>query len=162
MALHSSEAAFGEAVDAVSLYAARARDAGINIDVVREPNDGYWSDVWMKKPWCACYWSGRPTVDDQLSIGYMPNAAWNDTNWTNEHFVKLVREGRAELNPAKRAGIYAEAQQILSDDSGSFIPMFADYVFAKVQNWRMAISSRIPIWMVRNSPNAGRSPDRSG
>lgn len=162
MALHSSEAAFGDAVDAASLYAARARDAGINIDVVREPNDGYWSDVWMKKPWCACYWSGRPTVDDQLSIGYMPNAAWNDTNWTNEHFVKLVREGRAELNPAKRAGIYAEAQQILSDDSGSFIPMFADYVFAKVQNWRMAISSRIPIWMVRNSPNAGRSPDRSG
>jgi peptide/nickel transport system substrate-binding protein len=131
VSLHSSEAAFGGAVDAASLYAERAREAGININVVREPNDGYWTDVWMRKPWCACYWSGRPTVDDQLSIGYMPNAAWNDTNWVNDRFVALVRAGRAELDPAKRAEIYFEAQQILSDDGGAVVPMFANYVFAK-------------------------------
>jgi peptide/nickel transport system substrate-binding protein len=26
-----------------------ARSAGLDIEVVREPNDGYWSNVWMKK-----------------------------------------------------------------------------------------------------------------
>ncbi len=34
------------------LYAEQAKAAGININVVREPNDGYYSDVWLKKPFC--------------------------------------------------------------------------------------------------------------
>ncbi|WP_324752458.1 hypothetical protein [Roseovarius sp. Pro17] len=44
----------------------------------------------------------RQTVDDPLSIGYMPNTAWNDTNWTSERFVKLDREGRAARGATPR------------------------------------------------------------
>ena len=128
--LSAADAAFSGAVDAATLYREAALPAGVDIDVVREPNDGYWSDVWTKKPWCACYWGGRPTVDAMFSLAYLPGAAWNDTNWENQTFVDLVIAGRAELDSAKRAEIYQEAQQIVSEDGGTVVPMFANYVFA--------------------------------
>ncbi|MBR9852372.1 MAG: ABC transporter substrate-binding protein [Rhodobacteraceae bacterium] len=130
VSLHAADAAFSGAVDAATLYREAALPAGIDITVVREPNDGYWSDVWTQKPWCACYWGGRPTVDAMLSLAYVPGAAWNDTNWVNERFVELVTAGRAELDPGKRAEIYYEAQQLVSDDGGTVVPMFANYVYA--------------------------------
>ena len=38
--------------------------------------------------------------------------------------------GRAETNPDTRRAIYYEMQQIVSDDGGVVVPMFANYVFA--------------------------------
>ena len=58
--LSVADAAFPGAVDAGALYAESAKVAGIDLNIVREPNDGYWSNVWNKKPFCACYWGGRP------------------------------------------------------------------------------------------------------
>jgi peptide/nickel transport system substrate-binding protein len=68
--LSVSDAAFTGAVDAAQLIAASAKEAGIEIELVREPSDGYWSNVWNKKPWCACYWGGRPTQDWMYSAAY--------------------------------------------------------------------------------------------
>ena len=39
----------------LQLIAASAAKAGISDEVDQEPNDGYWSNVWNKKGWCACY-----------------------------------------------------------------------------------------------------------
>ena len=61
--LLAADTAFGGAVDAALLYSERAKAAGITINVKRVPNDGYWSNVWNKLPWCACYWGGR-TIED--------------------------------------------------------------------------------------------------
>ncbi len=61
--LHAADAAFSGAVDAAVLYAENASKAGVKVKVVREPNDGYWSNVWMKKPLCMSYWGGRPSYD---------------------------------------------------------------------------------------------------
>ena len=52
---HAADTGFAGAVDAGSLMAESAKAAGINIEVVREPNDGYWSNVWTKKAFSACY-----------------------------------------------------------------------------------------------------------
>ncbi|HUF45594.1 MAG TPA: ABC transporter substrate-binding protein, partial [Aestuariivirgaceae bacterium] len=48
--LSAADAAFAGAVDAASIYSENAAAAGINIKVVRESNDGYWDQVWLKKP----------------------------------------------------------------------------------------------------------------
>jgi peptide/nickel transport system substrate-binding protein len=128
--LHLADTAFGGAVDAGTLYAETARPAGINITVVREPNDGYWDNVWLVKPWCGSYWSGRPTEDWMFSQVYSTGADWNETHFANERFMKLLIEGRAELDPVKRRAIYVEMQRILSDEGGAVIPMFQSYVQA--------------------------------
>ena len=128
--LSASDAAFAGAVDASQLYQASAKAAGININVVQEPADGYWSNVWLKKPWCACYWSGRATEDWMFSTAYELGVPWNDTHWENDRFQKLLIEGRAELDSGKRQTIYHEMQKIMSEEGGTVIPMYANYVDA--------------------------------
>ena len=126
--LSAADAAFPGAVDAAVLYSEQAAAAGITIDVIREPNDGYWSNVWMVKPFVAVYWSGRPTADWMFSTAYAAGVAWNDTFWDNERFNQLLNEARSELDETKRAEMYREMQLLVRDDGGVVIPMFASYV----------------------------------
>ena len=128
--LSAADAAFGGAVDAAVLYQNSAKKAGIELAVKREPNDGYWADIWMKKPFCAVYWSGRPVEDQMFSTAYASGAAWNDTFWENARFNELLTAARAELDDEKRRAMYYEMQEIVHDDGGTVIPMFAAYVFA--------------------------------
>ena len=129
--LSAADAAFGGALDAAVLYREHAAKAGIDIEVVREPNDGYWANVWMKKPWCACYWGGRPTEDWMFSTAYEKGASWNDTFWSNDRFNKLLLIARSELDEEKRRAMYYEMQEILHNDGGVVVPFFASYVFAR-------------------------------
>ncbi len=96
--------------------------------MVREPNDGYWSKVWIKKEWCAAYWSGRPTEDWMLTSAYAEDASWNDTKWKNPRFNQLLKSARAEGDEKKRHEMYAEMQRLIHDDGGAVIPMFANYM----------------------------------
>ena len=125
-----SDAAFAGAVDAGLLMQDHAKAAGIEINVIREPNDSYWDNVWLKKPWCMCYWGGRPVADMFLSVSLAADAAWNDTHWKNPRFNELLVAARAETDDAKRAAQYAEAQQLVHDDGGQMVLMFNNYVGA--------------------------------
>ena len=128
--LSASDAAFNGAVDASQLYQASAKNAGININVVQEPADGYWSNVWLKKGWCACYWSGRATEDWMFSTAYESGVPWNDTHWENARFQELLLTARAELDSNKRREQYTEMQMLLSQEGGTIIPMLANTVDA--------------------------------
>ena len=136
--LSASDAAFAGAVDAAQLIAASAGEAGIPVEVVREPQDGYWSNVWNKKGWCACYWGGRPTEDWMFASAYVEGTEWNDTAWKSTEsantFNELVIKGRAELDDTKRREIYAECQRLIHDDGGAIVPMFANYIMAMSKN----------------------------
>ena len=125
-------------MDAALLYKDSAAKAGIDIEVVREPSDGYWSNVWNKKPWSACYWGGRPTEDWMFSSAYVRDTEWNDTAWVSgpggDRFNEIVVAARAELDDTKRAQMYAEAQQLVSDHGGAVIPMFANILGAIGKN----------------------------
>lgn len=128
--LSTSDAAFPGAMDTAILYKEHAKAAGIDINVIREPSDGYWTAVWMKKPWSMCFWSGRPTEDWAFSLAYAADAHWNDTFWKHERFNKLLLEARTELDQNKRREMYGEMQKILRDEGGVIIPMFANHVWA--------------------------------
>lgn len=128
--LSSSEAAFPGAVDTAILYKEHAKACGIDINVIREPSDGFWSDVWMKKPFTMCYWAGRPTEDWMYRLAYSDDATWNDTFWKHERFNKILREARTEIDQNKRREMYYESQKILRDEGGVIIPMFANHVWA--------------------------------
>ena len=119
--LSVADAAFTGAVDAAPLFKEHAKAAGIDINVIREPNDGYWDNVWLKKPFVASYWNGRPTSDWMFTTAYAKGAAWNDTFWNNPRFNELLVQARAETDDNKRAAMYAEMQQLVHDDGGLII-----------------------------------------
>lgn len=132
--LSSADSVYSGAVDMCVLYAEQAKKAGININVVREPNDGYYSDVWLKKPFCMVQWGARPTPDVMLSLAYKDDAAWNESRWQNARFNELLLQAKAELDQAKRAEMYREMQVLASDDGGTIIPMFTNFVYARRNN----------------------------
>jgi peptide/nickel transport system substrate-binding protein len=128
--LHASSAAFAEAVDTAVLFQSTAAKAGIAINVMQEPADGYWDRIWRKVPFCMSNWGGRPTADGMFSIAYKCDASWNDTHWCDPDFDKLVLEARAELDVEKRKAMYWEMQKIANQDGGSVIPLFGDFLDA--------------------------------
>jgi len=128
--LHAADAAFAGAVDASVLIKEQAKKAGIKINVVREPDDGYWSNVWMKKEWSMCYWGGRPIEDMMFSVAYSSGAPWNDTLWDNKRFNELLVMARAELDEDKRRKMYYEMQEICRNDGGTVVPMYNQMVEA--------------------------------
>jgi peptide/nickel transport system substrate-binding protein len=121
-------------VDLAVLYKEHAKAAGIEINVIREPNDGYWSDVWLVKPFSLVSWGQRPTPDVMFSLAYAADAAWNETHFKDPRFNELLLEARAELNETKRAEMYFEMQQILRDEGGTIVPFFRNYVYAHRTN----------------------------
>ena len=128
--MSASDAAFAGAVDATQLYAEALKVCDINLTVKRASADGYWANTWMKVPWSASYWSGRPTADWMFTIGWAAGGNWTETFWDNARFEELLVAGRAELDQAKRNDIYVEMQSICRDEGGSVIPCFANNVDA--------------------------------
>ncbi|PBB41250.1 peptide ABC transporter substrate-binding protein [Mesorhizobium sp. WSM3866] len=126
----TSEVAFPGAVDAAQLYQQSAAKAGIAIEVKREPGDGYWSDVWLKQPFSAAYWSGRATQGQIYATALLSTAPWNDTHFFNERFDKLLLEARGELDQAKRKNLYREMAIIVRDEGGVIVPMFNQFIDA--------------------------------
>ncbi|MCP4878255.1 MAG: ABC transporter substrate-binding protein, partial [Gammaproteobacteria bacterium] len=136
VSISSADSITTGAVDAMILYAEHAKAAGIKINVVREPNDGYWSDVWLKKPWCMVTWGARPTPDVMYSLTYKKGAPWNESHWENERFNEVLLQAKAELDDVKRAAMYHEMGMIMRDDGGSVLPYFPNFVFGRRKNVR--------------------------
>ncbi len=132
--LSVTDSVFSGAVDMCVLYAEQAKKAGININVVREPSDGYYSDVWLKKPFCAVSWGSRPTPDVMFTLAYAADAAWNETHWKNPKFNELLLQAKAELDQDKRAQMYREMCLLMRDDGGTLLPFFNNFVFGRRNN----------------------------
>ncbi|MDO9414648.1 ABC transporter substrate-binding protein [Pararhizobium sp.] len=131
--LRTSDVAFPGAVDAAVLYQESAKKAGIEIEVKREPGDGYWSNVWNVQPFSTSYWGGRPTQDQMYSTAYLSKADWNDTRFLREDFDKLVLEARSQLDETKRKEMYRTMAMMVRDEGGLILPMFNDFVNASTK-----------------------------
>lgn len=132
--LSAADSVMSGAVDMCVLYAEHAKAAGININVIREPNDGYWSNVWLKKPFVFVQWGVRPTPDVMFSLAYKSDAAWNESHWQNERFNELLIMAKSELDDTKRAEMYKEMQLLCRDDGGTIVPFFRNRTMARRDN----------------------------
>lgn len=130
--LHVAEAPFTGATNMAQLYAEQAARAGITIDVKREPDDGYWSNIWGKRPMFATKWSGRVSEDVMLTLAYSRESigGWNETSWDNEAFNKALVAARGEKDAAKRKQLYWECQTLIAEDGGMVAPLWADFLDA--------------------------------
>ncbi|MBP0438195.1 ABC transporter substrate-binding protein [Tianweitania sediminis] len=128
--LRTSDVAFPGAVDAAQLYQQSCAQAGITIDVRREPGDGYWSEVWNKQPFSLSYWGGRSTQNQMYSTAYESNAEWNDTRFKRPEFDAMLLKAKAELDEAKRKAIYRDMAIMMRDEGGLIVPFFNDFIDA--------------------------------
>ena len=93
------------------LYQQQAAKAGITLNIVREPSDGYWTQVARKKPWYTSYWSGRASEDTMFTVAYSGGNPLNDTHWNHDEFNKLLVAASLEADEAKRRPMFYELQR---------------------------------------------------
>jgi peptide/nickel transport system substrate-binding protein len=63
-----------------------------------------------------------------LTVGYISSSSWNDTYFKNERFDSVLAAARGEGDQAKRKEMYFELQEILHNEGGTTIPVFASYL----------------------------------
>jgi peptide/nickel transport system substrate-binding protein len=102
---------------AVQAYASMAAKAGIKVNIIKTPADGYWDNIWLKKPFISTNWASR-SVSSALSVAYRSTAKWPETHWQRPDYDKLLDEGDTSLDEKKRTGYYQKAQQLLNDQGG--------------------------------------------
>ena len=90
-----------------------------------------------------------------FATAYEKGAPWNDSNWDHPHFQSLLIDARAELDTDKRRGQYYEMQQILRDEGGVILPMFANNVQA-VNNRISSPETIGNLWQMDNARMAER------
>lgn len=132
--LSVSDAGFTSATAAATLYKEHAAKAGIDIELNRVPADGYWSDVWKKKPFCPTYWGGRVSAGLMLQAVYTSESPNNETFWKRPAFDSLLAQAQAELDAARRKEMFHDLQMMLWEDGGTVQPMFANTLFATTAN----------------------------
>lgn len=101
--IHTADSVFSGAVDMCVLYAEQARAAGINIEVVREPSDGYYSDVWLKKAFTAVSWGAADAGRDVYARLQVRRGVEREP--LAERAVQRIaacRQGRAGRSEARR------------------------------------------------------------
>jgi peptide/nickel transport system substrate-binding protein len=118
------------ALDLAAIFQQSAQKAGIKITIDQVPNDGYFDNIWKKRPWFANYSSGRPTADGILSLIYAKGAQANESFWANDRFETILKEARIEVDQSKRKALYWEAQTILNQDAATIIPVFPQFIHA--------------------------------
>ena len=134
--LHVSNIGVGAERGAL-VYSDMAAKAGVKVKVVKEPTDGYWKAVWMKKAFLMCHWYMRPTAQMQLALTFKSDVSMNDTFWKRPDFDKLLAEARSTFDKSRRKALYCEMQRMVNQDGGTIIPSFVnklDAVSARVKN----------------------------
>ena len=102
-------------------YQQQAAAAGIRVNIIQVPTDGYWKEVWMKKDVAATRWNERP-ADQALHEIYLSTAKWNESSYKDPAFDELLAAARRELDFEKRKALYIKAQQHLNETAGTLIP----------------------------------------
>lgn len=121
-------------VQYAEVYQQQVAAAGIEVNVVVAPGDGYWEDVWMVETVSMTSWSQRP-ADQILNEAFRSGSSWNESYYANPKFDELLDLARASLDFEQSKAYYGDAEKLLFEDGGTFIAFF--------ENGFRAVNSRV-------------------
>ena len=128
------------------------KPAGITIELERVPVDVFWVQYSMQVPFFVSFWFNPLEPDQLLSTVYQSTAVYNESGWQSPELDALIEAGRVESDPTKRKDIYAQAQQLISEQGCVIIPYYRPLLVAAssaVQNLRqeLAYSGARDVWL---------------
>ena len=109
------------------VYAQMAAPAGIKVNVITSPAEGYWDTVWLKKPAVISYTAARPPAE-ALTLSLSSKSEWNETHWKRPDFDALVARAGQTINEEERNRLYRDAQRIVAEEGGMVLPVFTSVV----------------------------------
>lgn len=109
------------------VYAQMAKPAGIKVNVITAPAEGYWDTIWRKKSAVISYTSARPPAE-ALTLSLNSKSEWNETHWYRPDFDALVTKAGQTADPSQRTALYRDAQRIVAEEGGMILPIFTSAV----------------------------------
>ncbi len=100
-------------------------EAGIDVDVVVEPESVYYGeDGWLEVDLGITGWGSRPYPQFYLDVMLTCGAKWNESHYCDQEFDELAAVAGTTKDEAARVIAYAEIQRILIERGPVLIPYF--------------------------------------
>jgi peptide/nickel transport system substrate-binding protein len=115
------------------------KQAGIDVKINVMPAASFWQ-VWDKVPFGYTAWTHRPLGVMVLGLAYRSGVPWNESNYANPEFDRLLVQAEGILDPDKRRVVMAKLEQIMQEDGPVVQPLWRVVQTAyhkKVKGFRM-------------------------
>jgi peptide/nickel transport system substrate-binding protein len=132
-------------------------EAGINVNVIVEPESVYYGDNgWLEVDLGITGWGSRPYPQFYLDTMLTCNAIWNEAHFCDPEFDQLAMTAGTTLDDQARKDAYDQIQQLLVDRGPIIIPYFFAQVAAinnNFQNFELkAFAGRTDFRQVSSTP----------
>ena len=101
-------------------WQAQMKAIGVDVSIQQVPVDVYYADkgtdTWYQAAFSVVDYGTRAVPNTYFQLALTSTAPWNYSRWKNPAFDALSAQISAELDPAKRADLYKQAQQIVQDE----------------------------------------------
>lgn len=100
-------------------------EAGINVEVITEPESVYYGEGgWLDVDLGITGWGHRPYPQFYLDVMLTCGAKWNEARFCDEEFDRLVETAGTSLDEQIRVDAYHEIQRILIERGPIIVPYF--------------------------------------
>lgn len=121
--LHTPDS--GDRPDLAVVLQEQWAEAGIEVNVIIEPESVYYGDNgWLEVPLGITGWGHRPYPQFYFDVMLTCDAVWNESHFCDEEFDELVALAGSTLDEEERVQTYAEIQRILLERGPILIPYF--------------------------------------
>lgn len=120
--------------DAAVVIQEMAKAAGITITLEKVPAGEFYDQKYGQVPFFADQWPSFSDPEATLPLGYTKEGRFNASGWSDPKADELMVAARGELDVAKRKAIYAQVEQIISEQGADIIPYFVPILQAARSN----------------------------
>jgi peptide/nickel transport system substrate-binding protein len=115
----------GDRPDLAVVLKEQWKDAGVDVNVIVEPESVYYGDNgWLAVDLGITGWGSRPTPQFYLDVMLVSGAKWNEAHFSDPEFDKLAATAGSTLDEAERTKAYKDIQRILIERGPIIIPYF--------------------------------------
>jgi peptide/nickel transport system substrate-binding protein len=115
----------GDRPDLAAVLKEQWAEAGIDINIIVEPENVYYGDNgWLEVDLGITGWGSRPVPQFYLDVMLVTDAVWNEAHFSDAEFDALAQTAGTTLDEDERVTAYAEIQRILIERGPIIIPYF--------------------------------------
>lgn len=133
LSIHTSSVANGF-VEAATLFAEQAADAGLRVNITTGPSETYFKDQ-LTKGVMGSHRSGAMTIPNYINDRLLSTSAFNASAWRRKDFDATFAKAQSTTDESERTELYRQLQHTVHDEGGLLVWGHPD--------WLNAASSRV-------------------
>ena len=108
---------------AVQALVEQWKAVGVKVKISAKPSALYW-EVWDKVPFGFTPWTHRPLGVMVLDLAYRTGVPWNESNYSNPEFDRLLTKADGILDVDKRRDVMCQLETIMQEDGPIVQPLW--------------------------------------